>query len=133
MWPRRVTRGGRRTAEAKRDVVARVEGLILATDMGRHAQYVAALHALLERRPPPPAADGPCGSGGPPARGSDSDDERQLMAELLIKCADVSNVFKPFPVARRWAVPRPRTTSSLPVARRHADSRPANPPPTDCS
>jgi hypothetical protein len=28
----------------------------------------------------------------------------QLEMELIIKCADISNVLKPFPVARRWAL-----------------------------
>ena len=28
----------------------------------------------------------------------------QLEMELILKCADISNVLKPFPVARRWAL-----------------------------
>ena len=73
--------------------MADVQRLILATDMSRHAEYMRELRALLEA-PAAPARPGPAEAGR----------RRRLTAELLIKCADTSNVLKPFPVAQRWAV-----------------------------
>jgi hypothetical protein len=96
----------------------RIQNLILATDMARHSDYMSALSALLE------AGEGEgfdnCqdvaggGSGGssrlrdgecakprtPLSRGP----HRELVSELLLKCADTSNIVRPFPIARRWAV-----------------------------
>ena len=79
-------------AADRAEVMADVRRLILATDMSRHGEYMRELRALLE----PPAGSG--------AAEEQERRRRQLTAELLIKCADTSNVVKPFPVARHWAV-----------------------------
>ena len=112
--------------------------------MTRHAQYMAALKALIH----PPIEAGAAGrgvasakvhsaavakasskgsgSGGCAAklshqafshsfhgRCADRDDDgeregraarRRLLSELLVKCADTSNVLKSLPIVRRWAV-----------------------------
>jgi len=61
-----------------------VSGCILATDFGCHKTFSTRLtEFLLPNSPPLPT---------------------QLEMELLIKCADISNVLKPFPIARRWAL-----------------------------
>jgi hypothetical protein len=61
-----------------------VQGCILATDFARHARFLENARWLeavgLEERP------------------------LQLEMELIIKAADISNVVKPFAVARRWAL-----------------------------
>ncbi|KAJ1471739.1 hypothetical protein T484DRAFT_1639619 [Baffinella frigidus] len=59
-----------------------VAGCILATDFAKHADYCNQVGPLRASRPIP----------------------IQLEMELIIKCADISNVLKPFPVARRWAL-----------------------------
>ncbi|KAJ1467432.1 hypothetical protein T484DRAFT_1645672 [Baffinella frigidus] len=59
-----------------------VAGCILATDIAKHSSYCA---QLLQDGAARPVAI-------------------QLEMELLIKCADISNVLKPFHVARRWAL-----------------------------
>ena len=68
-----------------------MQTIILATDMGRHGDYCARLKSLVDQR---------ASAGTAPL----DESQRQLVAELLIKCADTSNVLKPFPVAKRWAV-----------------------------
>ena len=90
-------------------VLGDVQRLILATDMSRHGGYVAALQALLCPDDPPPAGGGggERAAGCAPGGGEDSEEERgrrMVVAELLIKCADTSNVFRPGPVACQWAV-----------------------------
>jgi hypothetical protein len=30
-------------------------------------------------------------------------DQKKLLANILLKCADISNVVKPFHIAKRWA------------------------------
>jgi hypothetical protein len=83
-------------AEERAGFVRLVERLILATDMSRHAEFSAALRSDIDRaRALPPA--------GPPATAV-GEEERRLLLELLIKAADTSNVLRPFPVAKRWAV-----------------------------
>jgi hypothetical protein len=62
--------------------------VILATDVSRHAEYLARLQEFAARRAEDPAAEM----------------DKQLAMELLVKCADVSNVVKPAAVARRWAL-----------------------------
>ncbi|KAJ1480609.1 hypothetical protein T484DRAFT_1668822 [Baffinella frigidus] len=63
-----------------------VAGCILATDIARHSSYCEQVGPLRRRfgasRPVP----------------------KQLEMELIIKCADISNVLKPFHIARRWAL-----------------------------
>ena len=76
-----------------------VERLILATDMSRHAHFSAALRADIDAgRSLPAAGEGAAGA-----------EERLGLMEQLIKAADASNVLRPFPVAKRWAV-RPTHT-----------------------
>ena len=91
-------------AEEKEEIMEHVRRLILATDMSRHADYMAALHALLHPPADPDAPEEPPGDGDGGAAEAAAARRRRLMGELLIKCADTSNVFKPLPVARRWAV-----------------------------
>ncbi len=79
-----------RVAADRCEVLGSVRRLILATDMSRHADYMRELEALLP--------SGPC-SCADLGRA-----RRDLLAELVVKCADTSNVVKPLPVARRWAV-----------------------------
>jgi len=62
-----------------------VAGCILATDIAKHSSYCAQVRELLQDGAARPVAI-------------------QLEMELLIKCADISNVLKPFPIARRWAL-----------------------------
>jgi len=62
---------------------------ILATDMAKHAEYVARLRKLTEGGN---ATDGPLNK------------DVQLEMEILIKCADTSNVLKPFSVCKKWAM-----------------------------
>ena len=116
-------------------VVGDVRRLILATDMTRHAEYIATIDKLRppETAPAPPpvlqaAALAAAASVATPetagAAGCDDSDRcpthpatgmvrdgageaarrRRLVGELLLKCADTSNVLRPFPAARRWAV-----------------------------
>ena len=115
-------------------VLGDVRRLILATDMTRHAEYVATIDKLRPPEtapaPPPvlqaaalaaaasvvtPETAGAAGCDDPdrsphPATGLVRDGageaarRRRLVGELLLKCADTSNVLRPFPAARRWAV-----------------------------
>mmetsp|Transcript_76036 Transcript_76036/g.204012 ORF Transcript_76036/g.204012 Transcript_76036/m.204012 type:complete len:515 (+) Transcript_76036:88-1632(+) len=65
-----------------------VMGTILATDMGRHKEYTDKLKQLTSEEA--------------------TEEEKQLenvwLMQLLLKCADTSNVFKPFEVAKKWAI-----------------------------
>ena len=60
-----------------------VSGCILATDFSRHGEYCTAAAQVAASGEPMP---------------------KQLEMELLIKAADISNVLKPFPIARLWAL-----------------------------
>ncbi|KAJ1472019.1 hypothetical protein T484DRAFT_1976402 [Baffinella frigidus] len=61
-----------------------VAGCILATDFAKHSSYSEQVRELVQEGASRPAI--------------------QLEMELIIKCADISNVLKPFPIARRWAL-----------------------------
>jgi hypothetical protein len=65
-----------------------VSRIILATDMARHAEHVAHLQKFVARRAEDPTVEM----------------DKQLAMELMVKCADISNVVKPAAVARRWAL-----------------------------
>ena len=65
-----------------------VSKIILATDITRHKEYLADLKEFAARRAEDPAAEM----------------DKQLAMELMVKCADISNVIKPEEVARRWAL-----------------------------
>jgi len=65
-----------------------VSKIILATDMNRHTQYFDQIQEFAARRAEDPAAEM----------------DKQLAMELMVKCADISNVVKPVAVARRWAL-----------------------------
>ncbi|KAL8897224.1 MAG: hypothetical protein Q9207_007320, partial [Kuettlingeria erythrocarpa] len=68
---------------------------ILATDMGLHFKYMAQLGNLQERL---------CHNKGTTGWSPQVLDEyRTLTCGLLIKCADISNVARPFDVAAKWA------------------------------
>jgi hypothetical protein len=62
---------------------------ILATDMGRHRDYVVDLKRLTESQALPAAG---------------TSENVQLETELLLKYADISSVWRPFDVARKWAI-----------------------------
>jgi hypothetical protein len=62
--------------------------IILATDITRHKEYLAHLQEFAARRAEDPAVEM----------------DKQLAMELMVKCADISNVAKPAAVARRWAL-----------------------------
>jgi len=62
--------------------------VILATDLTRHGEYLEHLKEFAARRAENPAAEM----------------DKQLAMELMVKCADISNVVKPAVVARRWAL-----------------------------
>lgn len=83
-------------AADRNEITAEVHRLILATDMSRHADYMRHLRALLAE----PRAAAASAAAGP----AEALRRRRLTSELLIKCADTSNVIKPFSVAQRWAV-----------------------------
>ena len=65
-----------------------VSQVILATDLTRHGEYLEHLKEFAARRTENPAAEM----------------HKQLAMELMVKCADISNVVKPTAVARRWAL-----------------------------
>ena len=83
-------------ADQKDQFLSRVEGLIMATDMSRHGEFLAKLQAAVEG----------AAAGDHPTQRLTSV-PRTLLAELLIKCADASNVLRPVSVAKRWAVSCP--------------------------
>jgi hypothetical protein len=68
---------------------------ILATDMGRHREYVAELKRLTEPQTPPEATE---------ASAANVSENVQLEAELLLKYADISSVWRPFAIAKKWAI-----------------------------
>jgi hypothetical protein len=65
-----------------------VSKIILATDISRHKEYLEHLQEFAARRAEDPAVEM----------------DKQLAMELMVKCADISNVVKPTAVARRWAL-----------------------------
>ncbi|KAJ1471977.1 hypothetical protein T484DRAFT_1915520 [Baffinella frigidus] len=65
-----------------------VSKIILATDITRHKEYIVHLQEFEEHRAEDPAVEM----------------DKQLAMELMVKCADISNVVKPAAVARRWAL-----------------------------
>lgn len=67
---------------------------ILATDMGIHSDYMQQLGNLQERIHETKDTDG--------WTPKDKDSFRILTCGLLIKCADISNVARPWPVAEKW-------------------------------
>ena len=83
-------------ADQKDQFLSRVEGLIMATDMSRHGEFLAKLQAAVEG----------AAAGDDPTQRLTSV-PGTLLAELLIKCADASNVLRPVSVAKRWAVSCP--------------------------
>lgn len=68
---------------------------ILATDMGLHFKYMADLCNMREKV----HHNGSMGEWSPQI----IDEYRTLTCGLLIKCADISNVARPFGIAARWA------------------------------
>mmetsp|Transcript_24007 Transcript_24007/g.78106 ORF Transcript_24007/g.78106 Transcript_24007/m.78106 type:complete len:293 (-) Transcript_24007:292-1170(-) len=61
---------------------------ILATDMARHGEYTTKLKRLTDPNTPP----------------DDRKMDKQFEMEIIIKCADTSNVLKPFDIAKKWAM-----------------------------
>jgi len=72
---------------------ALVTACILATDMSRHSDFFARTAAAADARMAALAA-----GRKPELMG------KQAAMELLVKASDISNVVKPFAVARRWAL-----------------------------
>lgn len=70
-----------------------VMNIILATDMARHGEYMAKLKAYTDPAIKPEDRK----VGGKKV-------DKHLGMEILIKCADTSNVIKPFEVAKKWAM-----------------------------
>mmetsp|Transcript_55501 Transcript_55501/g.146348 ORF Transcript_55501/g.146348 Transcript_55501/m.146348 type:complete len:286 (-) Transcript_55501:744-1601(-) len=89
----------------RQEVMQGVHRLILATDMSRHTDYCKRLEALIQARS---AAE--CTGQNPL---SFSPEDKQLVFELLLKGADVSNVVKPYITARAWAVSFAPTVPSI--------------------
>ena len=85
---------------AAAEVTDMVRSAILSTDLGLHAEYVAAIARPAGHGP----EDGGGGCGPAAAGGSRGGAQRVCPIRLLLKCADVSNAFKPWDVARAWAV-----------------------------
>ncbi|KAJ1467604.1 hypothetical protein T484DRAFT_1858293 [Baffinella frigidus] len=65
-----------------------VSKIILSTDLTRHSYYITRLREFAALRAQDPAVEM----------------DKQLAMELMVKCADVSNVIKPVEVARRWTL-----------------------------
>jgi hypothetical protein len=61
---------------------------ILSTDMSLHFALVSQFENVVSKE-----------------KNFDSEnyEHRKLLANMLLKCADISNVIKPFPIAKRWA------------------------------
>jgi cAMP-specific phosphodiesterase len=81
---------------------------ILATDMARHAEIVAAMKAAFEEVPVPDvssddAALSDKSNAGLPNLVIESESHRRTLQQIIIKAADVSNVTKPFEVSKDWA------------------------------
>ena len=81
-----------------------VESVILATDMTKHASFIAETREHVSG-----AADDTTGDDVPARRTSSSEacqaEARKILGmQILLKAADISNVIKPFHVAARWAV-----------------------------
>ncbi|KAL8914027.1 MAG: hypothetical protein Q9171_001278 [Xanthocarpia ochracea] len=68
---------------------------ILATDMGLHFKYMADLSNLQEKIKHDTSSEG--------WLQQTIDEYRTLACGLLIKCADISNVARPFNIAAKWA------------------------------
>ncbi|KAK1145919.1 3',5'-cyclic-nucleotide phosphodiesterase [Aspergillus melleus] len=68
---------------------------ILATDMGVHQKFMERLGSLQEKF----YENGKCLDGWKP---QDLDMYKTLLCGLLIKCADISNVARPWDVAEKW-------------------------------
>ncbi|KAL9130944.1 MAG: hypothetical protein Q9217_000990 [Psora testacea] len=68
---------------------------ILATDMGVHQKYMADLGNLQEKLHHNQGTDG--------FNASQLEEYRILACALLIKCADISNVARPYDIAVQWA------------------------------
>ncbi|KAL8726015.1 MAG: hypothetical protein Q9166_006989 [cf. Caloplaca sp. 2 TL-2023] len=68
---------------------------ILATDMGLHFKYMADLNNLQEKLQRDKSTEG--------WSQQTVDEYRTLTCGLLIKCADISNVARPFSIAAQWA------------------------------
>ncbi|EEH47928.1 3',5'-cyclic-nucleotide phosphodiesterase PDE2 [Paracoccidioides brasiliensis Pb18] len=67
---------------------------ILATDMGIHFKFMESLNALQEKYHKSHTTQG--------WKPQDIEAHRSLLCGLLIKCADISNVARPWVIAERW-------------------------------
>eukprot|EP00995_Heteronema_vittatum_P004738 NODE_173_length_1722_cov_4.378960_g119_i0.p1 GENE.NODE_173_length_1722_cov_4.378960_g119_i0~~NODE_173_length_1722_cov_4.378960_g119_i0.p1 ORF type:complete len:280 (-),score=111.11 NODE_173_length_1722_cov_4.378960_g119_i0:591-1430(-) len=88
---------------------------ILSTDMAKHAETMTKFEELLNVAPtsPPskqsgePVNDGgeePAFNVGAARMRFDSFDRRLLLMQMLMKAVDISNIVKPFEIARCWAL-----------------------------
>eukprot|EP00741_Cyanophora_paradoxa_P003254 tig00000691_g3162.t1 len=71
---------------------------ILATDMQKHFDIVKKFKARLAVTESQPVPE------GEKRRWLEMDEkeDRRMLVEIILKCADISNVVKPFPIAKRW-------------------------------
>jgi len=75
------------------EVRGNVNRVILATDISKHSEYLAKLRAHIAHSESARAA------GGEAVK-----IDKHFEMELILKCADISNVLKPFATAKRWAI-----------------------------
>jgi len=75
-------------SELAQELVKGLIDLVLATDMARHKEMVATWTASLVDCPYDPSMV----------------HQRRLLIQLLLCSADISNIAKPFPICRRWAL-----------------------------
>lgn len=76
------------TREESREFRKKVISNILATDMAHHFEIISRFQTRLQT----------LGS-----LSKDNSDDRCLLMNIIIKCADISNAVRPFPIARKWA------------------------------
>lgn len=66
---------------------------ILATDMARHFEFIGECRAQYERF---------LSGSNLPLSGQQHEKERAQLAASILKCADISNIVRPFDISRRW-------------------------------
>eukprot|EP01012_Entosiphon_sulcatum_P027079 TRINITY_DN32632_c0_g1_i1.p1 TRINITY_DN32632_c0_g1~~TRINITY_DN32632_c0_g1_i1.p1 ORF type:complete len:861 (-),score=172.06 TRINITY_DN32632_c0_g1_i1:41-2503(-) len=75
------------SVEEQREAYKNLINNILATDMSRHMEFLQRFQEMT-------------------ARGYDKQDpdDRRLLTAMILKCADISNVSKPFEISRLWGI-----------------------------
>eukprot|EP00002_Diphylleia_rotans_P011874 TRINITY_DN2337_c0_g2_i2.p1 TRINITY_DN2337_c0_g2~~TRINITY_DN2337_c0_g2_i2.p1 ORF type:complete len:784 (-),score=175.34 TRINITY_DN2337_c0_g2_i2:2051-4402(-) len=75
--------------EARKNMI----GMILQTDMAKHFEMTAKLSGLSKKSQ----------ESDEPLLSPDNRDDREFLCSVLLHCADISNVTKPFRVGKKWA------------------------------